>query len=85
MNQVLLANSGANLPAGAVVVLCPVAANGTPVGVGNISQLQQKNFIVTQLPLDLVEEAVTKAGRQGGEAGGSYVVEFTIVTRLNKR
>ncbi|KAL9980906.1 hypothetical protein ACROYT_G009548 [Oculina patagonica] len=51
VNQVLLANSGGNLPAGAVVVLCPVATNGTPAGVGNISQLQQRNFIVTQAGL----------------------------------
>lgn len=48
MNQVLLANGGGNLPAGAVVVLCPVATNGTaPTTVGNISQLQ-RNFVVTQ-------------------------------------
>ena len=51
VNQVLLANGGGNLPAGAVVVLCPVAANGTPAGVSNISQLQQRNFIVTQAGL----------------------------------
>lgn len=51
VNQVLLTNGGGNLPAGAVVVLCPVATNGTPAGVGNISQLQQRNFIVTQAGL----------------------------------
>ena len=51
VNQVLLTNGGGNLPAGAVVVLCPVAANGTPAGVSNISQLQQRNFIVTQAGL----------------------------------
>lgn len=48
MNQVLLANSGGNIPAGAVVVLCPVAASGTaPTTIANISQLQ-RNFVVTQ-------------------------------------
>lgn len=48
VNQVLLANSGGNLPAGAVVVLCPVATNGSaPTTVANISQLQ-RNFVVTQ-------------------------------------
>lgn len=51
VNQVLLTNGGGNLPAGAVVVLCPVAANGTQAGVSNISQLQQRNFIVTQAGL----------------------------------
>ncbi|XP_020623633.1 Krueppel-like factor 11 isoform X3 [Orbicella faveolata] len=51
VNQVLLTNGGGNLPAGAVVVLCPVATNGTPAGVSNISQLQQRNFIVTQAGL----------------------------------
>lgn len=52
MNQVLLANGGPNLPAGAVVVLCPVATtNGTTTGVSNISQLQQRNFVVTQAGL----------------------------------
>lgn len=50
VNQVLLTNGG-NLPAGAVVVLCPVATNGTSAGVSNISQLQQRNFIVTQAGL----------------------------------
>ena len=51
VNQVLLANGGGNLPAGAVVVLCPVATNGTtPTTVGNISQLQ-RNFVVTQAGL----------------------------------
>ena len=46
MNQVLLANGGPNLPAGAVVVLCPVAAtNGTAAGVSNISQLQQATVL----------------------------------------
>lgn len=51
MNQVLLANGGASLPAGAVVVLCPLATNGTAAGVSNISQLQQRNFVVTQAGL----------------------------------
>lgn len=51
VNQVLLGNGGGSLPAGAVVVLCPVATNGTPAGVSNISQLQQRNFIVTQAGL----------------------------------
>lgn len=51
MNQVLLANGGGNLPAGAVVVLCPVATNGTPPGVSNISHLQARNFVVTQAGL----------------------------------
>lgn len=51
VNQVLLANGGGNLPAGAVVVLCPVATNGsTPTTVGSISQLQ-RNFVVTQAGL----------------------------------
>ena len=48
MNQVLMANGGGNLPAGAVVVLCPLATNGTtPATVANLSQLQ-RNFVVTQ-------------------------------------
>ena len=48
MNQVLLANGGGNIPAGAVVVLCPVATSGTaPTTMANISQLQ-RNFVVTQ-------------------------------------
>ena len=51
MNPVLLANAGANVPAGAVVVLCPVTTNASPADVGNISQLPQRNFLVTQAGL----------------------------------